>query len=393
MTTPPTEIGDEYLSQVTHELRGSLNAIFGWAELLRSGPCDDAARVRAAETIIRHARQQMTTIAELIDIWRLATGTLAFSRDSVAILELVQSAVDAVQPIARAKSVRIELEHDSSAEGRARGDRKRLTQAIASLLSNSLHFAPEHSVVAVRLDKDVEDVVRIVIHDHGPSVAPAALPYLFDRQRPPEPIRASPRSTFRLGLSFVRDVITRQGGSIDAESASTGRGLTFRVQIPANTHRALRAATGSAQAPLAEPRGGGVGPPHAVTGLRVLLVDDEPDAREALMGILEHYGAVVRIAGSAEDAISALRDEPFDVLLADIGMPGADGYDLIRSVRTLESDRAAHVPAAAVTAFASDADRRRALAAGYQVHLSKPVDPTALVATVAALGRPAASVR
>jgi CheY-like chemotaxis protein len=131
----------------------------------------------------------------------------------------------------------------------------------------------------------------------------------------------------------------------------------------------------------------------AVGGLRVLLVDDEPDAREALMGILEHYGAIVRIAGSAEDAMVALQDEPFDVLLADIGMPGADGYDLIRYVRTLDSDLAAHMPAVAVTAFTSDADRRRALDAGYQVHLSKPVDPTALVATVAALGRPAASIR
>jgi signal transduction histidine kinase len=323
MTTPRTEIGDEYLSQVTHELRGSLNAIFGWAELLRSGPCDDAARVRAAETIIRHARQQMTIVAELIDTWRLAAGTLAFSRDTFAILELVQAAVDAVQPIARAKSVRIELEHDSPAEGRARGDRRRLTQAIASLLSNSLHFAPEHSVVTLRLDEDVDDVVRIVIHDHGPSVAPAALPYLFDRQRPPEPIRPSPRSTFRLGLSFVRDVITRHGGSIEAEGA--GLGMTFLVEIPAAAHEPLTADTGSAQAPLAEPRGGGAGPPQAVTGLRVLLVDDEPDAREALMGILEHYGAVVRIAGSAEDAISALRDEPFDVLLADIGMPAPTG--------------------------------------------------------------------
>jgi CheY-like chemotaxis protein len=229
-----------------------------------------------------------------------------------------------------------------------------------------------------------------MIHDRGPAVPLAALPYLFDRQRPPEPIRASPRSTFRLGLSFVRDVITHHGGSIEGETAGTGEGMTFRVVMPLHAGSSVGPPSGEARMNTSWVAGG---PSRAVSGLRVLLVDDEPDAREALMGILEHYGAAVRIAGSADEAIAVLQREPFDVLLADIGMPGADGYDLIRNVRALDGEIAAHVPAVAVTAFASDADRRRALEAGYQVHLPKPVDPAALIATVAALGRPAASIR
>jgi len=385
MAAPRADLGEEYLSHVAHELRGSLNAILGWAEFLRSGPCDDAIRVRAAETIIRHARQQSWMIGELLDTWRLAAGTLKFSAASYDLSHVIQTAVDAVQPAAREKSVRVAVEHDGTSV-KTTGDSKRLAQAFTTLLYHAVHFAPNGSTVGVRVETG-PGVARVSIHDDGPAVPPSALPYLFDRNRPLEAGRSSPRAIFRLGLGFVRDVIAHHDGWIGGESAGDGHGMTFRVAVPIQ----------DGTLPVAETKSPVVAAGRRANGnlynLRVLLVDDEPDAREALMGILQHYGATVRIAGSAAEAIAALQHEPVDVLLADIGMPGADGYDLIRYVRALDSVPAAKVPAVAVTAFASEADRRRALAAGFQMHLSKPVDPVSLVAAVAALAGPAPSVR
>jgi CheY-like chemotaxis protein len=381
-----SEIGEDYLSQVAHELRGSLNAILGWAELLRRAECDDAARIRAAETIARHARQQSAMLTELIDTWRLSVGTLALASGAVDVLWVVQDAVAAVQPAADARTVRLETRLDPTASRLANGDAKRLSQALTALLLNAVHFAPEGSVVRLLMTGDAESV-HLTIRDEGPTVPPSALPYLFERNHPPD--RSSARGNFRLGLSLVRDVIARHGGSIQAETEASGAGLTFHVMLPLETP-----AAGAVRHPatLVE-RTDGVDGQIQLAGLRVLLVDDEPDAREALTTILELHGAVVHGAGSAADAIAALQHDPFDVLLADIGMPGADGYDLIRYVRGLETSSASQMPAAAVTAFASDADRRRALDAGFQVHLSKPVDPAALVATVAVLGRPRAALR
>lgn len=382
-----SDVGEEYLSQVAHELRGSLNAILGWAEFLRAGPCDDAARVRAAETIIRHARQQSGMLGELFDTWRLASGTLKLNVSSLDLRHIVSAGVDVVQPMARARAVSIQCRDETigAAAVRARGDGKRLVQVLSALLANAVHFSPERATVHVVLGTGPE-TASITVRDEGPGVAPALLPYLFERNRPPD--RTSPRGTFRLGLSFAREVVTRHRGSIEAESAGPSPGLTFRLVLPIEATedeapgRAIVAEPSSVE--LATSRLG---------GLRVLLVDDEPDAREALTAILQMHGAVVRSADSAADAIGALQHDAFDVLLADIGMPGADGYDLIRYVRALEHGSAGRMPAAAVTAFASDADRRRALDAGFQVHLSKPVDPAALVATVAVLGRPHAAVR
>jgi CheY-like chemotaxis protein len=380
------DVGEEYLSQVAHELRGSLNAILGWAEFLRAGPCDEAARVRAAETIIRHARQQSGMLGELFDTWRLAAGTLKLNVTTFDLRQVVSSAVDAVQPAARNRSVRLEC-HDDSPAGttvRARGDVKRLAQALAAVLANAVHFAPEQTTVHVRLETG-GGIARLTVRDNGPGVPPGLLPFLFERNRPPD--RATPRGNFRLGLSFAREVMTRHRGSIEGESAGESAGMIFRLRLP------LEEAAGPAagHALVTEPSSVEMATSE-LGGLRVLLVDDEPDARDALGGILQLHGAVVHAAGSAADAIARLQHEAYDVLLADIGMPGADGYDLIRYVRALE-DESSHMPAAAVTAFASDADRRRALDAGFQVHLSKPVDPAALVATVAVLGRPRAGAR
>jgi CheY-like chemotaxis protein len=381
------KLPEEFLLQTAHELRGSLNTILGWGEFLRHGPCDEATRVRAAETIIRHARQQSWMIAELIDTWRLACGSFRLNLSALNVGELARAAADAIGPMAQAKQVRIEVTRDTTASERVRGDAKRITQAITSLMTNAVHFAPAGSVVTVDV-RAAGHTVEIAVHDEGTGVNVAALRYLFNRERPPEAAGGSPRRDYRLGLSLARDIVTWHGGVLTAESAGEAAGLTFRVSLPIM----LRADDWLSTSVVRGRAGDGSLPPH-LRGVSVLLVDDEPDAREALARILQHYGATVRAAASAADAIQTLRSEHVDVLLADIGMPGEDGYDLIRAVRTLTAPSASHVPAVAVTAFTSDADRRRALDAGYQVHLSKPIDPSALVATVAELGRHAAPVR
>jgi CheY-like chemotaxis protein len=380
---PRQAIGEEYLAQAVHELRGSLNAILGWAEFLRSQACDSAARARAAEAIVRHARQQSAMIGELVDTWRLTAGTLTFSVESVDLSRVIETAIETARPAARLRSVRIDATPEPGL--RVRADGRRLAQALTTVVSNSVHFAPEGSVLTVQVDAS-PGMARLRIHDEGPSPSEGALAGLFDRNRPLEALRASPRSAFRLGLAFVRDVVVHLGGSIDAESA--GGGFTYRILLPtepdAHPRTTDRVSTSEAPSRVRPPR---------ITGLRVLLVDDEADAREALMGILEHYGATVRSASSASEALVALKGDRFDVLLADIGMPGADGYDLIQEVRRLDSAPVAHIPAMAVTAFASDADRRHVLDAGFQMHLAKPVDPVALVAAVATLGRSEVSIR
>jgi CheY-like chemotaxis protein len=390
-------IPDQYLSQVAHEMRGSLNTILGWAEYLRGTVVDDQARLRAAETIIRHARQQSWMVTELVDTCRLASGTLVLAEAPLVFVDLVLTAIDAVRPLARAKSVsfhQVESAANALAAARVRGDSRRLTQAFTALLSNAVHFSPDAGTVHIDIGVS-DDQATVVIRDQGLVPGQEALLHLFERERPSSPGAGSPRRDFRTGLSLARDIVTRHGGEITA-TTNGEPGLTFRVVLPLIGENDVNAAMGQWGNGAALNGPIRIGPMRTgafpIQGVRVLLVDDEPDARDALVGILTHYGAVVRAAGSAADAVTALNKEPLDVLLADIGMPGEDGYDLIRSVRGLASG-AAGIPAVAVTAFTSDADRRRALEAGFQVHLSKPVDPSMLVATVAALGRRRASVR
>jgi CheY-like chemotaxis protein len=372
------DIGEEYLAQVAHELRGSLNAILGWAEFLRTSAGEDPARKRAAETIIRHARQQTSMVGELIDTWRLAAGTLVLTFSPLDPASLVAAAIEVVRPIADAKTTKIELVDRMPHGLRVRADPKRLGQTVLTLLSNAVHFAPADTKILVTIEGDAESV-RLRVHDEGAGVSTAAMPFLFNRNQQID--RGSARATFRLGLAFAHDVVERHGGSLHATNEPQG-GLTYHLELPVGIARLESFSSEPRPAPRIIATGA-----HPLGGLRVLLVDDEPDAREALIGILQNHGAHVEAAGSAADAITALQRHSFDVLLADIGMPGADGYDLIRYIRALESGSASHVPAAAVTAFASDADRRKALEAGFQVHLAKPVDPAALVETVVMLGR------
>jgi len=366
---------DDYLSVVAHDLRGSLNSIIGWAELIKRKALNEAGTVRAGETIIRQARQQLELINEVVDTWRLLSGNLQLKLAPVDAKELVNTAAYAAKG-ATAKEVEFDFKLEALSAPLL-ADGARLRQALIGLFNSAIHFAPEKGTVEVCLRPSAREMAELTVHDAGVGVDADALPYLFSRQRPTDPAKQSARAKYGRGLGLVRDIIDLHGGTIKAETDGES-GVTFRVTLPLQASpRAVRVekVREVEETSRAELR-------SRLSGTRVLIVDDDPDAREVVAAILRHYGASVIVATSVSTALVALRREQIDVLVADLGMPIEDGYDLIRQVRSSESERIARLPAAALTAYTTEEDRDRVLAAGFQFHLAKPVDPAVLVATV-----------
>jgi CheY-like chemotaxis protein len=366
---------DDYLSVVAHDLRGSLNSIIGWAELIKRKALNDAGNVRAGETIIRQARQQLELINEVVDTWRLLSGNLQLKLAPVDAKELVNTAAYAAKE-ASPKPVDFDFRLDAL-PAPLLADGARLRQALAGLFSSAIHFAPEKGIVEIGLRPLDNNMAELTVHDAGVGVDPDALPYLFSRQRPQDPNKQSARAKYGRGLGLIRDIVDLHGGTIKAETDGVS-GVTFRVLLPMQAAPSavrvdkVREVKESSRAELRS----------RLAGTRVLIVDDDPDAREVVAAILRHYGAAVIVATSVSTALVALKREQVDVLIADLGMPVEDGYDLIRHVRSSESEKIARLPAAALTAYTTEEDRDRVLAAGFQFHLAKPVDPAVLVATV-----------
>jgi CheY-like chemotaxis protein len=378
ITRPTGEVdgfSDDYLSVVAHDLRGSLNSIIGWAELIKRRALNEAGNVRAGETIIRQAKQQLDLVNEVVDTWRLLSGNLRLKLAPVDAKELVNTAAYAAK---EGSSKAIEFDFQLEAlPGPLFADGARLRQALIGLFNSAIHFAPEKGTVEVCLRPLDNGMAELTVHDAGAGVEPEALPYLFSRQRPQDPSKHSARAKYGRGLGLIRDIIDLHGGTIKADTDGES-GVTFRVQLP------LQAAPSAVQVEKArEVKESGRDDLRArLAGTRVLIVDDDPDAREVVAAILRHYGASVIVATSVSTALVALRREHVDVLVADLGMPVEDGYDLIRHVRSSDVDKIARLPAAALTAYTTEEDRDRVLAAGFQFHLAKPVDPAVLVATV-----------
>jgi signal transduction histidine kinase/ActR/RegA family two-component response regulator len=371
---------DEFLAIVSHELRTPLNAILGWGDMLRRGRLEANRRERAYHAIYDSARRQAQLIDDLLDVSRIMSGKLRLELTAVCLKDVVDDAVQSVQPAADDKGVRIVFEPNPWL-GFIEGDSTRLTQVTANLLSNAVKFTPAGGLVRVRLEQAGKNV-RLVVNDNGAGIPPDFLSSVF------EPFRQADGSTTRehgglgLGLSIVKHLVEEHGGTITAESAGLGRGATFTVTLPADAAVARGVETiAEADAPAAAE-----GP--SLRGISVLVVDDDPESRMVVAEYLVSHDAVVRTAASAEEAYALLAQERCDVLLADIAMPGEDGYALIRRVRDGVAPGSAAIPAAAVTAFAREEDRQLALSAGYQMHLVKPVDPHAVIAAVAALARP-----
>ncbi len=372
-------VKDQFLATLSHELRTPLNAILGWAQLLRNRRADEAGLIRGLEAIERNARSQTQLIEDLLDVSRIATGRLRLELRPVEPAEAIEAALSAVLPSAEAKRIRIESA--LAATGPVLGDPGRLQQILVNVLSNAVKFTPSGGLVEVTLgEEDGRAVVRV--RDTGEGIAPEFLPHVFDSFRQGDASTTRRQGGLGLGLAIVRQLVALHGGTATADSPGVGKGATFTLTFPLALHaRTEDSAAGLDAAPgrAAEPR-----PP--LEGLRILAVDDDLDTLEMMAELLSLRGAEVQSAGSADEAISALGRFDPHVLVSDISMPGRDGYELIRDIRSRGLGPET-LPAVAVTALASSEDRRRALDAGYQVHLGKPVDPAELTSILLSLGR------
>jgi signal transduction histidine kinase len=368
---------DEFLATLSHELRTPLNAILGWVQVLRMGKLDPAAATKALETIERNARSQAQLIADLLDVSRIITGKLRLDFRPVDLRRIIDSAQESVRPAADAKGIHLAISIGPLTSP-ALGDTDRLQQVIWNLLSNAIKFTSKGGSVEVRL-REVEGNAVIRVSDTGIGIRPDFLPYVFDRFRQAEGSITRTHGGLGLGLSIVRHLIELHGGTAEVESAGEGQGATFIVRLP------LRAEL--AEDPLDRTAVGRsvFQSPDLLAGVRVLVVEDETDTRELLVVALQQCGAEVSAFGSVPEALEALERALPHVLLSDIGVPGEDGYSLIRKVRARGPGQGGDLPAAALTAYARVEDRQRALDAGYQTHLAKPVDPTELIAAVARL--------
>ncbi|MDQ3211940.1 MAG: ATP-binding protein [Acidobacteriota bacterium] len=377
-----SEVKDEFLATLSHELRTPLNAILGWAQVLRSSPKDKDDLLKGLETIERNARVQTQLIEDLLDMSRITSGKLRLDIQSVQPAAFIEAAIETVHPAASAKGIMLEAILDPAA-GSIQGDPGRLQQVVWNLLANAIKFTPKDGRVQVVLER-VNSHIDVIVADTGVGIRPEFLPHLFERFRQGDASTTRAYGGLGLGLSIVKSLVELHGGTIEVKSPGEGRGTTVTVSLPvAVSHRAAAARTGTHPE---GPKGpAGTKSIAELTGLIVLVVDDQPDARDLVRRILEDCGAEVFAAGTAADGLSLVQARKPHVMIADVGMPEGDGYDLLRRVRALGAERGGRVPAIALTAFARSEDRTRALRAGFAVHVAKPVNPAELVATVASV--------
>ena len=375
-----SRLKDQFLAMVSHELRTPLNAILGWADMLRTGRMTGEAQARASESIFSSAKRQAHLVDELLDVARITSGKIRLERKAVDLRDVVREALEVVQAAADAKNVRIVIDPDP-ALGSVFGDPARLQQIAWNLLSNAVKFTPDGGSVLVRLRR-LHNVTEMVVSDTGAGIPPEFLPWVFEPFLQADASTTRPFGGLGLGLSIVRHLVEAHGGHISVASGGEGQGATFTVRLPI-----VAVYNGQARPPADEPSTAEA-PQNAASlgGISVLVVDDDAESREVVAASLQSRGAVVKTAESVAQAMSILQAERVDVLVADIAMPGEDGYALMRRLRALDA-RAASIPAAALTALARDGDREQALEAGFQLHLVKPVDAATLVSAVASLAR------
>lgn len=377
---------DEFLATVSHELRTPLNAMLGWSRMLRADSLPAAARAKALETVERNAIAQAQLIDDLLDISRIVSGNMRLEMTLVDPAAAVEAAIDSVRPAASAKELHLETALERKA-GPVAADPVRLQQIVWNLLINAIKFTPKGgrvSVVVARKDAHVE----VTVTDTGIGISADFIPHVFERFSQEDGSIRRVQGGLGLGLAIVKHLVELHGGSIDASSDGEGKGAAFTVKLPVAPLRDesedVRLATRSTPPPALEN-------PAELVGLRVLLVEDEPDSRELIETVLESCGVHVTAAADAERALSILKSASFDVILSDIGLPGRDGYELMKAVRA--EPAFTKIPTAAVTAYARPDDRLRALGVGYQMHVSKPVEPAELVAVVTNLARIAVAMR
>jgi PAS domain S-box-containing protein len=373
---------DEFLATLSHELRTPLTAILGWSRLLQMSDFDEAAKSRALRTIERNAQAQTQLIDDLLDTSRIITGKLRLDVRPVDLATVVAAATETARPAAEAKEIDLQTILDTQA-GPISGDPDRLQQVVWNLLSNAIKFTPKGGRVQVRLER-IHSHVEITVADTGRGIAAEFLPHVFDRFRQADQTTTRVHGGLGLGLAIVRQLVELHGGSVRVESGGAGRGTSFNVSLPLMSLRAEPA--GDETWAQAAGRGGvELNCPPELAGLRVLVVDDEADTRELLAAVLTSCGAQVIQAGGAAEAFEQVERARPDVLVSDIGMPEEDGYSLLARIRQLPPERGGAIPAAALTAYARAEDRVRALRSGFQMHVTKPVEPAELITVIANL--------
>jgi CheY-like chemotaxis protein len=363
------KLKDEFVSTVSHELRTPLNAILGWASMLRTGSVDSAVVPQAVEAIHRNASRQAKLVDDLLDFARIAGGRTALDVEPIDARAFFRGIVESMIPLAASNQVEIQV--SAIPDATLHGDVRRLEQVFVNLLGNSLKFTPAGGHISVSARSTGRNL-EVRVADDGIGIAPEFLPHVFDRFRQGDGTSTRNHPGLGLGLSIAKQLVEAHSGFIRAESAGPGQGTAFIVTLPIN---------GKAGEAEGQPAGEQTSTAPRLDGVRVLVVDDEEDARELIGRALEDRGATIALAANSQDALQILQDDTIDVLLADIAMPGDDGYSLIRRIRSAGT-RVSAIPAAAVTAHARDEERERALDAGFQMHLAKPVEPGEIVRMV-----------
>jgi PAS domain S-box-containing protein len=377
---------DDFLATLSHELRTPLNAIIGWSQILGGGDCDKDDLIEGLETIGRNARVQAQLIEDLLDVSRIISGKLRLLVQQVDLSTVIDAAMASVRPSAEVKGVR--LLRAAGGDMKVTGDPGRLQQVVWNLLSNAIKFTPRGGQVLVTL-AHVDSQAQIVVSDTGRGISPDFIPHVFERFRQADASSRRQQGGLGLGLAIVRQLVELHGGTVSAISGGPGNGATFTVKLPTAVHpkpnpdQDNRPAEVSASGTYENKGDARINSAPRLDGVRVLIVDDETDARMLLRRVLERGKATVTVASSAREAMAALKAAPFDVLISDVGMPDTDGYDLIRMVRELPAEANGKTPAVALTAFARSEDRHRVLSSGFQEHIAKPVDAAELLAVIA----------
>jgi PAS domain S-box-containing protein len=376
-----TRLKDEFLANLSHELRTPMNAIIGWTHLLRSGRLEDSQRQRALESIDRGARSQAKLIEDLLDVSRIVSGKLSLTMQPVDLAAVIDAALESQRPATQAKGLKLE-KGPVPPDFTVLGDAGRLQQVFLNVLANAVKFTPAGGRISVAMASKGGDA-EVAVTDTGEGIAPDFLPYVFDRFRQADGTSTRSHMGLGLGLAIVRHVIEMHGGTVRVTSPGEGQGATFTVAIPI-----AMGVEGTPRKPVAERMPGLYGPIGGL-GVRVLVVEDDPETRDIVAAILERGGFSYRVATRASEALSVLDDWLPDAIVSDIGMPNVDGYEFMRQLRTRPAHLGGLIPALALTAYARPADRDLALSAGYQAHVAKPVDPVDLVRAITELtGRP-----
>ncbi|MDX6405346.1 MAG: hypothetical protein QOH70_2801 [Blastocatellia bacterium] len=377
-------VKDEFLAMVSHELRTPLNAIRGWTQLLKSGKLDQPQTERAIETIDRNAKAQVTIINELLDVAGIISGKLKLEMKPIYLAEVLSASLDVVRPAAAAKAIELVAVLDQTA-GPVAAEPVRLQQVFWNLLTNAIKFTPKRGRIEVQLERAGSSVV-VVVRDNGSGIPASFLPLIFDRFQQADTSARRAHGGLGLGLSIARNLVEMHGGTIRAESDGENRGARFTVTLPiiaimGLTNDGLEYSDAVSASPTHEAEQQRVAVPQdgdlrsdSLRGVKVLAVDDQSETHDLIILALTRYGAEVRASTSVSAALKMIQDWQPDVLVSDIGMPGEDGYDLIRKIRALDPKNGGSIPALALTGYASPADESRARAAGYQTHMSKPVE-------------------